>query len=93
MSTATIVNKQYNPAVKIYVATIAGPKSYESGGFTVENLPFTPKYALVNAGDGYIAEPVIANGVLKIKVYSSQGTEVSAETDLSAVNFTVLVIG
>lgn len=98
----TIPSKNYNPAKKIDVIEANGPSSYTTGGFTVYSKMMKVEHAVVNAGNGYLAEVVSVSGsAIKIKVYqfnypataAGPAVEVPAGTDLSSVKFTVIAIG
>jgi len=82
---------------KVVVKRVAGPSSYATGGFdvTVEELSEIIA-GFVVAGSGYTADIDFANSdknKLRIIAYSAADTEVTAETDLSGVNFTIIAFG
>lgn len=76
----------------VYVAS-AGPSSYATGGFNIEisDLAKVDIAYVANVTGGYTGEIAEINGnVVKVKVYSSAGTEVSAGTDLSGVTVKIM---
>ena len=80
---------------KMAIVETTGPSSYTIGGFEVEVGDLSVvEHAIVNVGGGYTGEVVNKDmNKVTIKVYSSAGTEVSAGTDLSSVNVTVVAWG
>jgi len=82
---------------KVVIKKVAGPASYTTGGFDVvieELSEIIAGFAV--AGNGYGASIDFANSdknKLKVKVFSAAGTEVSAGTNLSGVDFTITAFG
>lgn len=88
---------------KLLIYKTAGPSSYTSGGFTVTipNVSRIIAAGIINVTGGYLAEIAgISGNTVTIKVYefnypataAGPATEVAAGTDLSSVEFTLLVI-
>lgn len=89
--------------LKLVATDVKGPSSYTTGGFTVTIEGLSKIYeAVVNAGNGYLAEVAsISGNTITIKVYefnypataAGPATEVGAGTDLSGVTFRIIAVG
>ena len=81
--------------MRISLGEIAGPASYTTNGFTADApTDFEVEVAQISGAQvtsdaGYTA--TFNADYNKIVVYASAGTEVTAATDLSGVNFTVVL--
>lgn len=78
---------------KLYIGSIAGPASYATGGFTADAIAdfgislAAIQSAVVTSDAGYTA--TFNADYNKILAYVSGGTEVTATTNLSSVEFTI----
>jgi len=83
--------------VDVAVTRSAGPSSYSTGGFDVTISELSEVInAIVVASGGYTAEIDWANSsgnTLRVKLYSSAGTEVTAGTDVSSVYVYIIAFG
>jgi len=98
-----IIEKKTDVGYKIAIGKFSGPASYSSGGFTV-TFPTLRKihHAIIFTSKGYAADiaSISGNSITVIAMYydydaaaDGPAIEVASGTDLSGVEFTVLVVG
>lgn len=85
---------QSDGTVKVAYGVIAGPASYSTGGFAADVATdfgiSAPTYVKVFADNGMTA--VWDSTAKKVKAFKSVGTEADAATNLSAVNYFLIIL-